>query len=418
MASSPAFQIIIVGGGIAGTSAAIALRAPGRQITILEQSRLHAEIGATISLQPNASRILEEGWKLGGLLTTTARGMVDRGFRIFNVDGEKVGEIPLKTKSKYGADRVMFHRQDLHECLKQAAMAEERDGPAVEIRVSSRVVSCDCEAGIAVLENGEELKADLIVAADGIHSVLRRCILDEDVAPIPTGLSLYRFMLPTEQLEKEAPDFCFKIHSREPYTSMLFAHDCRLISGPARDASVYSIVGLVPDERMNEDADGKQSWRSTGDLDKALQSFKDFPDWVKQPFRLAKDLGLWQLRDLPPLRTWTKGRVILIGDAAHAMLPTQGQGASQAVEDAEALGAFFEGVRDIPSMEEVNSLLLQVFKCRYERATLIQKYSRDAARPPTEKGSNEVKMRPDEFMDYNCLYRGAKEWQSRRVQAA
>jgi salicylate hydroxylase len=391
MDSSQAFRIIIVGGGIAGTSAAIALRAPGRRITVVEQSRLHAEIGATISLQPNASRILEEEWRLEGLFST-ARGMVDRGFRIYNVDGAKVSEIPLTTKSKYGADRIMYHRQDLHECLKKAATSTRRDGPPAEIRVSSRVVSCDCEAGVVVLENGEELEADLIVAADGIHSVLRRCVLDEDIDPIPTGLSLYRFMLPTEQLENEAPEFCANINPTEPYTSMLFAHDCRLISGPARDASVYSIVGLVPDERMNEDANDKQSWRSTGDLSRALQSFKDFPDWVRQPFKLANDLGLWQLRDLPPLRTWTKGRVILIGDAAHAMLPTQGQGASQAVEDAEALGAFFEGLREVPSLEQMHSLLQQVFTCRYERATLIQKYSRDAAKPPTEKGSNDVKM--------------------------
>ena len=108
------FQIAIVGGGIAGLAAAIALRAPGRQITVLEQSRLLAEIGATISLQPNASRIMQREWELEGLLEG-ARGTVDQGFRIYNTDGHMVNSIPLAGKTEYEGDRIMYHRQDLHE---------------------------------------------------------------------------------------------------------------------------------------------------------------------------------------------------------------------------------------------------------------------------------------------------------------
>lgn len=108
------FQIAIVGGGIAGLAAAIALRAPGRQITVLEQSRLLAEIGATISLQPNASRILQREWELEGLLER-ARGMIDHGFRIYNTDGQMVNSVPLAGKTEYEGDRIMYHRQDLHE---------------------------------------------------------------------------------------------------------------------------------------------------------------------------------------------------------------------------------------------------------------------------------------------------------------
>jgi len=194
---------------------------------------------------------------------------------------------------------------------------------------------------------------------------------------------------------------------------MIMAHDCRLIMGPARDGEVYSVVGLVPDERMNEDPDSAQSWVTEGDLSKMLDTFAAFPDWTKDMFRQAESVGLWQLRDLDPLETWTKGRAILIGDAAHAMLPTQGQGASQAIEDAEALGAYFEECKSAlpPPQSQTESLLQQVFRSRHSRASLIQKYSRQAARPATDKGSDEITMRPDEFMDYNCLYRGAREWQ-------
>jgi salicylate hydroxylase len=174
---------------------------------------------------------------------------------------------------------------------------------------------------------------------------------------------------------------------------MMMAHSCRLIMGPAREGSVWSIVGLVPDDRIHEDVDSKQSWVSTGDLDRMLETFAEFPEWMKDVFKQTDDLGLWQLRDLDPLTTWTKGKVILIGDAAHSMLPTQGQGASQALEDAEALGAYFDGYeKDSPTAEPVEQILEKVFRCRYDRASLIQKYSRDAAKPATVKDTKEVTM--------------------------
>jgi salicylate hydroxylase len=178
----------------------------------------------------------------------------------------------------------------------------------------------------------------------------------------------------------------------QPFTSMMMAHNCRLIMGPAREGSMYSIVALVPDDRINEDADSKQSWVSTGDLNRMLETFKDFPEWMKDVFKQTDDLGLWQLRDIDPLTTWTKGKVILIGDAAHAMLPTQGQGASQALEDAEALGAFFDGWESSQATESVEEILEKVFRCRYERASLIQKYSRDAAKPATAADNKVVTM--------------------------
>jgi salicylate hydroxylase len=104
-------------------------------------------------------------------------------------------------------------------------------------------------------------------------------------------------------------------------------------------------------------------------------------------------------------KDWT----ILIGDAAHAMLPTEGQGASQTSEGTEALGAFFENVMDYPLLAVVNSTLMEVFNALYERANLIQQYSRQA-RPATENGLKKVTLRPDEFMDYNCKYSGVMDW--------
>jgi salicylate hydroxylase len=117
-------------------------------------------------------------------------------------------------------------------------------------------------------------------------------------------------------------------------------------------------------EFMHEDS-SKSSWTTAGSMKDLLESFNEFPEYVKQIFRASPSLGLWQLRDLvkpltelsngqEPLTTWVKGRTILIGDAAHPMLPTQGQGASQSIEDAEALAAFLENIPASPSATEVN----------------------------------------------------------------
>ncbi|PYH91317.1 FAD/NAD(P)-binding domain-containing protein [Aspergillus ellipticus CBS 707.79] len=385
------FRIVIVGGGIAGFAAAIALRGPNRQIIVLEQSRLNKEIGALISLQPNASRIFQSSW---GVDLSRARAMVDEGFRIYNTDGYLVNTVPLLSRTEYEADRLVFHRRDLHDLLRHEALSSSpiRAGEPVEVRTASRVASCDPVQGTVTLEGGETVTGDLIVGADGIHSVLRKHVLQEEPLAKPTGHSE---MIPTEVLESHEPEFCSKINPREPFTSMMVAHDCRLVMGPGRQREVYGIVALVPDEQLNEDPNAKQSWVSEGHLDKMLEAFAEYPPW-------------------DPLRTWHRGRVILIGDAAHAMLPTQGQGASQAIEDAEALGAFFEGVDDAP-LELMDSILEDIFQARHSRVSLIQAYSRQAAKPATAKGDKTVTMTPEEFMDFNCMYRGAKAWKGRMI---
>jgi salicylate hydroxylase len=162
------FHIIIVGGGIAGFAAAIALRGPNRQITILEQSSLNKEIGTLISFQPNASRILQSTW---GLDLQDAWPLVDEGFRIYNTEGRRVNSVPLLTKTEYGGDRLLFHRREVHEALGRAVSSQSSDlvGGSVKIRTASRVVKCDKHLGTVTLENGNILQGDLVIGADGMH---------------------------------------------------------------------------------------------------------------------------------------------------------------------------------------------------------------------------------------------------------
>ncbi|KAL6234561.1 hypothetical protein BDW75DRAFT_231034 [Aspergillus navahoensis] len=390
MKSNSPFRLDIVGGGIAGLTAAIALRAPDRRITVLEQSRLNTEIGALISLQANASKIIYETFGLGKELEG-ARGML-------------VNEVPLTT-DEYGASRIVYHQKYLHDTLKKAALATDREGGAVEIRVSSRVIHCDPFSGTVETENGDRVEGDVSIGADGIHSVLRKYVLEDEIIPLPTGHS--------DVLEEQEPEFYSKINLRSPFSSMMVAHDCRLVMGPGRQGEVFGIVALVPDERMNEDPNAKQSWVSEGSLAKMLGTFSEFPEWVTSIFKRSRDLGVWQLRDIDPLHTWYRGRVLLIGDAAHVMLPTQGQGASQAIEDAEALGAFFADQVESPSVEKIGSIFEDIFRSRYNRAGLIQWYSRQAARPGASKEGNS-----HNFMTFSCKYHGAKDWLRQQTTSA
>jgi salicylate hydroxylase len=352
------FSIIIVGGGIAGLCCAIALRHADRHITVLEQTEQNREVGATISLQPNATKIVEQQWGLAEPLKEHG-AMVDRAFAVYGVDGELQMRIPLGTQEKYGAERVMHHRMDLHAVLKERATDKRYEGRPAVMRVRSRVVSCNAEGGNVTLESGELLTADLIVGADGIKSVVRSAVLGEEATVSVTGFSAYRFMVPVKELEAQE-GFSEVIDPKSPQTTMVVGHDRRLIMGPARNASIFGVVALLPDENMSESSHDT-SWVTRGSREMMLESFKVFPEWIKQLLRQAKDAGLWQLRDLDPLTTWYRGRTIIVGDAAHAMLPTQGQGASQAVEDAEALGAFFAdidgvslGVQEIEKRNKVS----------------------------------------------------------------
>ncbi|EXF85173.1 hypothetical protein CFIO01_03244 [Colletotrichum fioriniae PJ7] len=388
---SSLFNIIVVGGGIAGLSA------------------------------PNASKIVETQWGLGEGLAKTG-SMADKAFRIYNTEGKLHAEIPFHLKKSYGA----------------VSTQSEGNVTPVEIRTGSVVRESDPETGTVKLDSGEVLSADLIIGADGIKSVLRQFIIGKEAPAIPTGLSgekttrfqklqgkhradnrliptAYRLVINSSELEQDK-DFTSVIDPRESFTTMIMGHDRRIIMGPARNGSIYSIVALVPDDQMQENAEGK-SWTTKGSPDKLRETFDVFPKWAKAVFKNCTEVGLWQLRDLDPLNTWYRERAIIIGDAAHPMLPTQGQGASQAIEDAEALGAIFADIEGKPTRSQITEKLKIVFDCRYERATVIQGYSRASGKPATDKGNNKITMNPAEFMDYNCTYNGAKDWIERQARA-
>jgi salicylate hydroxylase len=303
---------------------AIALRGPQREIVVLEKSRMNKEVGALLSLQPNAQKIVEQ-WGLGDIIQK-AKPTAERQFRILDTKGKIHMKINMDAK-KYGADRMVYHRQDLHEALREAALSKDLPGHPASIVTAAKVVSCDCEAGVVTLEDNTTYQGDLVIGADGIHSVIREAILKagnhELVHPTPTGVSAYRLLVETANLSSINVDPEI-FDAKKQATTLMMGHDRRVIMGPARNGDLLGLVGMVPDEHMHE-ASNSNSWTTPGSLSKLLETYEDFPQWVRDIFAQAPDIALWQLRDIDALPAWVAGRCIIIGDAAHAMLPTQGQ---------------------------------------------------------------------------------------------
>ena len=198
-------DIIIVGAGIAGLCAAVALRQAGHSVTIFEKSRFAAEVGAALLLSSNGTRVLSRI----GFSFERARGRHVTAWD--TVDGttlETIVSLNLEdAEERYGAPLVSIHRVDLHNELLRLATIDDNDdnkAPKVRLLLNSKVVEASAEEGTVTLMDGSVKKADLVVAADGVHSILRDVVLGKEAPKAsPTGLSAFRFLIPTDVLGED-----------------------------------------------------------------------------------------------------------------------------------------------------------------------------------------------------------------------
>ena len=336
-------RVAVIGGGIGGLSTAVALRATGAHVTVFEQARQLSEVGAGLGLQPNGQRVLV---RLGLGPEINRIGSRLKGFRICAPDGSIVSQETYPA----GVMQLGVHRADMVAVLAAAL------SPGV-VHTSHRCVrfSQHDEFAVVSFDNGVSVKADVVIAADGIHSVLQRHVVDATV-PVFSGTVAYRGLIPTSRLQ-----------GWPEYLVSWGGGGKHLLVFPIRRGELLNYVGFVPaDEHMRE------SWSAPGD---PATLAAEFVDWNPQTRRLLAHVDTtftWGLYDREPLTRWTQGRLCLLGDAAHAMLPHMGQGANQAFEDAMALATLLRGVSSV----DVPEALTRYEAIRRNRTARIQRLSR------------------------------------------
>ncbi|KAF4221444.1 hypothetical protein CNMCM8980_004685 [Aspergillus fumigatiaffinis] len=348
-------EVVIVGAGIGGMAAALALGQRGHHVIVFESAPKLMEVGAGIQGSPNMLTLFDR-WGVSPLIHARDVALEYIHVRRWQ-DGSLLGTMPVN--KSYG-QQVVVHRADLHNALIEKAMALEN----VQVRVNSTVTRVQFDPPAVTLADGTVVQADVVLAADGIKSSIRDQLLGKDATKaIPTGDAAYRIMLPRSAMEND-PELKQLID--EPQATRWIGPYRHIIAYPVRNHQLYNIVLLHPDR-----TDVEESWTTRGSKQMMVDDYRGWDRRVTKLIDLVKDNEVleWKLCQHPPLKTWIKGRVALLGDACHPMLPYVGQGAAQAVEDAAALGVLLS---TISSRGEIPLALSAYEKSRKHRAETVQ----------------------------------------------
>lgn len=318
MANRERVPFLVVGGGIGALSLALSLSLQGGRVHLLEAASKLGEIGAGIQLAPNATRVLAN---LGLLDRVLERAVLPRRLVLMDaLDGQRITAVDLgeQFRGHYGFPYLVLHRSDLHGALLDACRA--RDEITLEVR--RRVVEVeDLESAVRVrCEDGSEYQADALVAADGLHSVVRSMVSDDK--PIPSGFVAYRGAIPFTDAA---------IHAGVDDMTMWAGPDLHLVQYKLRGGDLYNQVGVFRSHRFGKDED----WGGPEELD---EHFGRCCESVRRGAALLGRGMRWPMFDREPIDNWTLNRITLLGDAAHPMLQYIAQGGCQAIEDAACLG--------------------------------------------------------------------------------
>jgi salicylate hydroxylase len=312
MSISP-LRVAIVGGGIGGTAAAVALLQRGIGVHLYEQAPALAEVGAGVSIQPNGIRMLRKLGLGDGIARCGAR-WVDPQFR--RPDGTFAASMwPPELAS--GIEVYGFHRADL------LALFVDRLPPGV-VHTGHQCVGFEEteDEAVVIFANGVRATADVVVGADGIHSALQRFVVAPS-QPIFSGSVASRGIITAASVGWPAGAMRNWLGAGKHF--LVF---------PVRGRDLLNYVGFVTTDEAT-----KESWSQPGDPAYLAQEFAGWDPMVGAIIGQIKTTFRWGLYDREPLARWTEGRLTLLGDAAHPMLPHAGQGANQAIEDGVALAA-------------------------------------------------------------------------------
>jgi len=325
---------LVVGGGVGGLTAALALARKGLSVTVVEQAPALGEVGAGLQVSPNATRVL---FSLGleaelSALAFRPEAVEARGWR----RGQEISRAPLgeTARRRYGFPYFHMHRADLVSVLGQACRAE----PQITLRLGETVAACPGDGTPSlVLASGQRLKADVLVGADGLRSVVREALFGP-AAPRFTGNVAWRGLIPAARLE---------------------GADIRPVAALWMGPGAHFVHYYVP---------------SRGE---AADLRRDFAGWHPSVRRIVEAAPedacfRWALFDRDPLPGWSRGAATLLGDACHPTLPFMAQGACMAIEDAAVLAACLAGC----ARTDIPAALMRYAALRQPRTAGIQAGSR------------------------------------------
>ena len=318
--------VLVLGGGIGGLAAALALARRGLAVQVFEQGAEFREIGAGIQLGPNVYRMFDAL----GLTAAIERYSVhpDNLIMIDAISGEEV--IRMHTASDAFRERFggylygVIHRGDLHQVLLDACAAEKR----IELQTMAKGERYeDLGDRVALhLEGGRRFEGAALVGADGLWSRIRAQMIG-DGKPRVSGHIAYRAVLP----RAEVPDELWQNN-----VVLWAGPKTHLVHYPLRRGALYNLVAVFHSDRYEE------GWDSFGDAEELHRKFARERPEVQRLLEKINVWKMWVLCDREPVRHYSSGRVTLLGDAAHPMLQYLAQGANMAIEDAVVLAAYAE----------------------------------------------------------------------------
>jgi salicylate hydroxylase len=309
-------RVGVVGGGIGGAAVTSALAQQGFEVRTFERTSAFGEIGAGIQVTPNAVKVLE-ALGLGEALRKVAflpQAIVGRNWDT----AKEIFRIPLadETPRLYNAPFFHVHRADLHQLL-----VESMPQGVATLSAACIDIRQEKDSAVAIFEDGSEFEADLIVGADGVRSTVRNKLFGDD-APKFTGNMCFRAVVPVDgSFDFVSPDSSFWLGPKS-----------HIVTYYVRRGQAVNIVAV------NETADWvEESWNAPSSREELLAAFAGWHPNIIQLFERVDSVFKWGLFDRDPMTTWSKGRITLLGDACHPMLPFLSQGAAMAIEDGYVL---------------------------------------------------------------------------------
>jgi len=345
-------RIAVIGGGIGGLTAAIALtRIADVDVTLFEQAPELGDVGAGVTVAPNGQRVLD---KLDALEPVKRAGATPDGPGIYmdslgNVVTDAAWEDTAKRYQNIG-----MYRPDLVDVL-------AREVVPGTVRLGHRLKSVrELDKSVRVeFDNGFHDEFDGVVGADGVHSVVRDSLM-ELAHPVYSGSIAYRGVIDAALLPEDWPMI----------SQVWMGEGKHFMCYPLQQRKLFNYVGFVPSDRPL-----KESWSAPGDVGELAAEFsgEKWDPTLRRFIDLIDHTFWWGLYDHEPLSNWSRGRITLLGDSAHTMLPHAGQGVNQAMEDAITL-AFF--LREAEGTHEIAEAFKRYTAIRMQRTAILQNSSR------------------------------------------